>query len=347
MDSNKAFVAVKARYYKFDDAKLVLDHVVASRKGFTQSSNVFPSLSSKNIGVVTKGCRTAIDALDRANVRYKQATGKKIRSDFNVLFDHVVVLSEPQYAKLEKEMGEEKAKRLVLSHMIKYANEIKKEFGFEPISVQLHLDEGHLDSSIQVGSVQRNKNDVQSDEGLPTSGGRFVRNVHCHCSFYNFDFKAKKAPLRYLMKKGRDRKGRTKSSNPHFEKMQDIAAQIFSQSPLNFKRGISKNVTGAKHLEKEAFVREKLAEREVALVSSNNKVNELNDEIKNHQKRTALLSEEIQKLQKKHDWLSAKVDELHSYFLRLDQALRSRCQNAIMQIQAKVKKLVVSNKPSL
>jgi hypothetical protein len=322
MAENKRFVSIVSRYYKYNEALLVLDHVTANRKGITASDNVNSEHSHKNIGVVTRGCKSPVEALEKACERYKKVTGRKPRSDFNVLFDHVVVLSEAHYSYLERKLGEEKAKKRVLAHMIAYAKRIKREYGFEPISVQLHLCEGHEDLN-----------------------GNFIRNIHGHVSFYNYDFKKKIAPLRHLMKKGKNIKGRTNSSNPHFEKFQTIVAQEFSE--LGFQRGLSKNVTGVKHLEKEAFVREKLAEREVALVSANNKVNELNDEIINHQKRTDLLSDEIQKLQNKHDWLSAKVDELHSYFLRLDQALRSRCQNAIMQIQSKAKRLLVSNKPSL
>ncbi|WP_156844042.1 hypothetical protein [Alteromonas sp. RW2A1] len=320
--SDKAAVAVKARYYKYESAKAVLDHVVASRDGLTRSANVQSLFSTNNIGVVTKGCKTPIDALEDACKRYKRVTGKKVRSDFNILFDHVVVLSEAHYARLEASWGEEKAKRQVLSHMIKYANAIKVEFGFEPISVQLHLDEGHRDSN-----------------------GNFIRNVHGHVSMYNFDFKGKVAPLRHLMKKGKNQAGQTNSLNPHFVRFQDIAAEIFK--PLKFKRGISKDITGRKHLEKEEFVREKLAKKEVELVSAHNEVNKLKKEIGKYQTKAINLNHEIQNLQDKHAWLSMKVDEIQGYFLSLEQAIRDNCMRAVMQIQNKTKALLSSMKPNL
>lgn len=342
MSSLKAFVGVKTRYYKYEEARLVLDHVIASRNGFTKSANVHSSLSSKNIGVLTKGCKTPIEALDRACSRYKQVTGKKVRSDFNVLFDHVVVLSESQYAKLEIAWGEEKAKRQVLSHMIKYADKIKEEYGFLPISVQLHLDEGHFEEK---QLEEQRLNDGQLEEEQLGPSRQFVRNIHCHCSFMNYDFKKKISPLRGLMGKGKNRAGQTNSLNMHFVRMQDIAAEVFA--PLKFERGVSKDVTGAKHLEKEAFVRAKLNEMGVTLNQSEQKVASLQQEVKHFKKRAKTLSNEVNMLQQKRDWLSNRIEELQEHMQNLEQAVIRNCRHAVAHVHDKVSNLLNLSKPSM
>jgi len=99
---------------------------------------------------------------------------------------------------------------------------ISKTFGFTGLGWSLHVDEGHK----------------QED-------GTIVLNPHAHLSFFNYDFENRKSTFKKLKKKD-------------FSKMQDICGEVFKE--LGFERGISKEITKKKHLEKSEFVAQKKKE---------------------------------------------------------------------------------------
>jgi hypothetical protein len=247
-------VGVVSRYFKREAAIAVMDHANALRNGFTRSQNVIPELSHNNVGFYYSGAKSSREAFDLMCDKYKSSTGKKCRSDFNALFEHILVFSEETYTSLEQKYGKNRIKQAMLEQLKKYAEEIKQQYGFEPLGIDFHFDEGTKNSSIRKeGEKYSNKNKS------PTSNIR--RNIHCHISFFNYDFSKKVAPLRHLMKKGLDKNGRTNQLNPHFVKFQDIAGDLFSRA--GFHRGVSKNITGREHMEKEQFVKHKLNLREM------------------------------------------------------------------------------------
>ncbi len=252
-------VGVVTRYYKHASALALLDHVQASRNGFTRSINVVRADCSKdNVQYIYQGEESPIGALNKLIDRHTRAKGKKPRSDFNMLFEHIIVFSEEHYTFLEGKYGKEKTTRAMLNLLKKYTEKIQAEFGFEPISISLHLDEGHEEEVLVGQELKR----------------RFIRNIHAHVEFYNFSFSKNVAPLRHLMKKGRDDNQRTNQLNPNFVSMQDIAADIFKSA--GFERGISKNVTDKKHMSKELFVKNKLRAHEQQLVSVESTLSDLN-----------------------------------------------------------------------
>lgn len=312
----KAFASVRTKYYKADKAYSILDHSNANRYGFTCSANVNSKFSHDNIGLYAKGCKNGAEALKKACARYKEVTGKKARNDFNLLFEHIVILSEQQYVKIEKKYGDVKAKQLLVNYLRKYAVQIKKEFGFEPIGIDLHLDEGRYEE------------------------GRFVRNIHAHVSFFNYDFKNKVAPLRHLMTKGKNSKSRTNQLNPHFEKMQDVVADTFK--PLGFERGESKNVTGREHLQKEKFVKEKLNEMTQTVEVLNSRNQELESQLTLQKHKSDQLSNEIQLQENKKSWLESKISNLTKMADELELAIKMRCKKTISFISRKVAN---TNKP--
>ncbi|WP_276755960.1 hypothetical protein [Pseudoalteromonas marina] len=312
----KAFASVRTKYYKVDKAFNILDHSNANRNGFTRSANVNPELSINNVGLYPKTCKNGSEALERACARYKEVTGKKTRKDFNLLFEHIVVLSEHQYVRIEKKYGDVKAKQFLVNYLRKYAVQIKNEFGFEPLGIDLHLDEGRYE------------------------GGRFVRNIHAHVSFFNYDFKNKVAPLRHLMTKGKNSKSRTNQLNPNFEKMQDIVANTFE--PLGFERGESKNVTGREHLQKEKFVKEKLNEMTQTVEVLNSRNQELESQLTLQKHKSDQLSNEIQIQETKKSWLESKISNLTKMADELELAIKIRCKKTISFIS---KKVVNTNKP--
>jgi hypothetical protein len=147
-------VAVNTKYYKYEQARASLDHSFYLRNGFTCSHNVIESLPKDNTGYCYGNARNGIEALDKMYERYKETTGRSCRSDFNAVFEHVVVFSEEKYTSLEKKYGKEKLKQAMMHQLKAYAEKIKSEFGFEPMSIDLHLDEGREDPS--TGAVIRN-----------------------------------------------------------------------------------------------------------------------------------------------------------------------------------------------
>lgn len=185
------------------------------------SENVIDSRTHQNFGA------GAID-LPRQMQRYKEATGRSPRKDMNLVFEHVLVLSKDQLTKCTKKGLHEAVQG--------YMKQIRQEWGFEPMGYRMHLDEGHYNKQ-----------------------GKFIANPHAHIYFFNYDFEKKRSPLRDLMVKGKNDKGKSPALNPHFVKIQDIAAESFRK--LGFRRGISKGEKNKKHQEKAEFVLSKTIKR--------------------------------------------------------------------------------------
>ncbi|WP_338593226.1 hypothetical protein VXM60_09745 [Shewanella khirikhana] len=307
---HRRFAAVRTQYLKSSNAVALLDHVHALRRGATHSPNVVPEYSHNNIGVYAYGCKDGIAAFERSCDRYKAATGKKIRSDFNALFEHVVVLSESQYSIIEEKVGQERTRILVLNGLKKYAKSIKLEFGFEPISIDLHLDEGHYDLS-----------------------GNFIRNIHAHVMFFNYNFIKKVAPLRHLMVKGKNVSGRTLQLNPNFEKMQDLVFESFSN--LGFIRGESKSITNINHSRKERFVKEKINKLTILSDELEDKSRQVKREIQVSEDQKIKLESEIAECRAEvHKWRD-EIVKLKNYASELTELIRRKALAAIKQLSVK------------
>ena len=184
-------------------------------------------------------------------LKYEQLTndiekikGKKIQKNANHYLEGVLAFPEH----LVNEMGIEEFRKKAPELIEKYMEEIKDAYGFEPVGFSLHFDEGH----------KPNKKTGKTEEGL---------NIHAHLSFVNYDFKLNKARFRDIQQKYVSKR---KVPNMAFVAMQDLAGQVFE--PLGFKRGISKQITGLEHKEKEDFVEEKLALKEKELEEKNDEL---------------------------------------------------------------------------
>ena len=99
-----------------------------------------------------------------------------------------------------------------------FMKQIKSKYGFEPLGVSIHFDEGYKDKN-----------------------GNVHYNIHAHCTFYNFDFNKNKTVLRNLRKKD-------------WENMQDVAQDSFQKHDLNFVRGETKGITKKEHLERNDYI---------------------------------------------------------------------------------------------
>lgn len=305
----KAFVGVKAYYYKQKAAEAVLDHAHSQRNGFTKSVNVETSLSHNNIGFYYHGAKSSAEALRLMCEKHKEVTGKKVRSDNNVLFEHVVFLSEYQIARLEKKYGQEKVRKAIMLRLKYYAESVKNEFGFEPLGIDLHQDEGRFEE------------------------GRFVRNYHAHVQFMNYSFEKRMAPLRHMMKKGKNQDGRTNSSNPNFERLQDLVHRPFAN--LGFSRGEPKSITGREHLTKEEFVKNKRKELITQVKTLAQKDKELKNTIKNQSTETKVLQEQIIQQRSELSWLQQHVEQLRQLRIEMAEAIKTKSKHILRSLLRK------------
>ncbi|QLE09954.1 hypothetical protein HYD28_13890 [Pseudoalteromonas shioyasakiensis] len=126
--------------------------------------------------------------------------------------------------------------------------------------------------------------------------------------------------------------------------MQDVVADAFK--PLGFERGVSKNVTGREHLQKEKFVKEKLNKvaQKVEELSSRNKA--LESQLTLQKQKSDQLSNEIQIQETKKSWLESKINELHSFAEELEIAIKVRCRRTVSRLFKRVS-LHSGNKPKL
>lgn len=317
-----AYSGVKARYYKKGAAIAVLDHAHALRNGFTQSQNVVSELSHENLGFYYHESNSSAEALELMYEKHKQVTGKKVRRDNNALFEHVVWLSEYQYSRLEMRYGQERVKKAFLQRLKRYAESVKAEFGFEPLGIDLHMDEGHIDDS-----------------------GKFIRNIHAHVSFFNYDFSARRAPLRHMMKKGKDKNGKTHSSNPKFEMLQNLVHEQFKE--WGFSRGTAKSITGREHLQKEDFVKAKLKTHKRSVSQLTEKYSELEQQLKVKEEKLSLANEAILQKKQEYKWLTEQVTKLSELKRDMSNAITQGCRAALASILGKQAKYSakVTNKP--
>jgi hypothetical protein len=308
--SRKAYAGVKAYYYKQKAAEAVLDHAHAQRNGFTKSDNVNPALSHNNVGYYYHGANSCAEALRLMCDKHKEVTGKKVRSDNNVLFEHVVFLSEFQVARLEKKYGHEQVKHAMIKRLRHYAEGIKREFGFEPLGIDLHQDEGRVEDGV------------------------FVRNVHAHVQFMNYSFEKRFSPLRHMMKKGKNQDGRTNASNPNFEKLQDLVHQSFAN--LGFARGEPKSVTGREHLIKEEFVKNKKRELIAQVQTLTKKDKELKSAIQAQHSETKELESQILEQRSELSWLQKHIEQLKQTHKEMTLAIKTKSKHILRNLLRRV-----------
>lgn len=319
-------VAVHCEYFKKHNADAVLDHSHSQRNGFTSSQNVHSEYTHLNSGLYFHNASSCSEALEIMMIRHKEVTGKKVRVDNNVLFEHVVVLSESQYSYLEQKYTPERVKKAFMAKLKEYALAIKKAFGFEPLGIDSHFDEGTVEKKTNTEDLGNRENKTG-----------FKRNIHAHVQFMNFSFSPDKmfAPLRHLYKKGKDINGKTRKFNPHFEKIQDIAYAIFRD--WGFKRGHSRNIYKKKHLKKEDFVKQKLSQaiQQTELIQKKNK--ELSQDLNKKKYEKEQLESILLKLNNRIQSMKSQVVDLKILKRELSHAVVSESRDAVLEIENKVR----------
>jgi len=155
---------------------------------------------------------------------YKKKKQHLYKDRGNHIIEQVVSLS---HFKAKEILGYEDGDRLLLEYFKEMAIAVQKEYGFEPIHIDMHLDEGYI------------KN-IKNSMGV-VEGSEVVENIHAHIVFLNYNFSKQKTVLRSLKKQD-------------FRDMQDLSADIFQD--LGFVRGEDKRNSNKTHLKTTAYVEE-------------------------------------------------------------------------------------------
>lgn len=332
----RAFVGSNTRYYKLPAAMAVLDHAHAQRGGYTRSQNVHSEYTMSNCGFYYHDATSCAEALQLMLERHKKVTGKKVRSDCNVLFEHVVWLSEHRYRQLEQAYGPDRVRDAFLARLQIYAESVRQEFGFEPLGIDIHFDEGHYSADIQ-----RNHDD-EADQSADER--KFIRNIHAHVQFFNYDFSARLAPLRHLKNSGKDPHGRTNALNPYFVRMQDLVAAPFKN--LGFERGVSKLITGREHESKEALVLSKLLAAQQAKQALEHERDRLVDQLLAHRVEQKKLEQQIVLQRHEATVWAAEIQKLKHQFHQLQQLIKQRAVAAVRQFAVRMNQLTSVNRPT-
>jgi hypothetical protein len=156
--------------------------------------------------------------------------GKKFQHNSNLFIDTVVALSRDRVDELRNTLKED-FKVEMAAAIGRFEVLFQEHFGFTPIGSGFHGDEGHIHSETR----------------------EFLRNYHFHVQSLNFDFETERQPLRSMKK-------------ADWIKVQDLVGEAFS--PLGFERGVSKEITGKDHQEKDKYVSNLLASQELEIESN-------------------------------------------------------------------------------
>lgn len=232
----KQYISANIQYFKHNNSIKDIKHI---KRDFFDDKNVYKDKTKNNITY-------NINSYDELRAKHKDTIKKEISKNANTLIDCVVSFSFDQFEKIKND----KAGLTICTK--KLVKKIQEEYGFTPISVNFHFDEGHYNED-----------------------GKFINNYHAHFLFYNYDFKNKNAPLRNF-----------RNNKSAFSRLQDICQESYQE--LGFKRGISKKITKKEHLQKKEYLEEKLKEKEKLVTLVEEKVEDLKLESK---KITQVISE--------------------------------------------------------
>ncbi|WP_290654085.1 hypothetical protein [Idiomarina sp.] len=224
--TSKNFVSVRTRFYKANQGQSLEKHIsreVSRSYDARNTASVCPEFMKDNLHY---RFRTIADC----DQQYQYQTGKKPRNDFRKAYENVVVFSEDRFVELERQYGISAAKIMLMEHIKYFALMVREKYGFEPVRVDLHLDEGFVEPST----------------------GLFRRNVHCHLLYYNYDFKNAYSPLAKMLKKHRCPDTGKLQPNPAMSDLQDLSETVFS--PLGFKRGVKKHISQKSHLSRDEYI---------------------------------------------------------------------------------------------
>lgn len=266
--SDKKYCAVNTKYYKNSNIGEI-DHVL---RKMLENVNSVKCLQENNFGY----CFSENDDLGsyyEKRLEYAKEKNKyAIQNNSNTFIDSVLVFNSEQFLKCIEENKQDEIEKATKDFMLDF----KKQFGFEPIGFEFHLDEGttiNADKLEELPEDERKKYRPidNPDEDFTTEYIKY--NIHAHAIFLNYNFENNKTCLRDMRKKD-------------WIASQDLLHKHFKK--FGFDRGESKMTNKRDHKDKEQFVRE-LELKTTELIKSTSKhldeKSELLDEILEHQEK--------------------------------------------------------------
>lgn len=229
-----------------------------------------------------------------------------IRKNENEIIESVIILSEEQARYyLDNNIS-------LMDGLKAIANDFKCKYGFEPMKIDLHCDEGYINDGV------------------------VKYNIHAHITSYNFDFEKNRSVLRTMRKND-------------FELMQDIAANAMQNFGFDFQRGVSKQETGLENQKRNDFIISKqsqtIQENESKIKESYHTKSELEniidnlrsekDEVDLDLKNTKVYRDEV-----KNDLTLSKEQKksLYSEISEVQKALRTK-RKELVRVEKDVKNL--------
>lgn len=247
------FISVNAKYYT--KRELYKRHFHNTREAFINYLLPANEIKFKNLeySFGEKNMVRSFLNLDKKKTEVQKKKGF-YKKNGNDLIEMVVALSEEQALNyLNSANGEDK----ILEGLKQFADDIKQQYGFEPISIFLHTDEGYINPM-----------------------GEVKYNIHAHVDFLNFDFKKEKTVLRNLRKKD-------------WGDIQDLAQKSFQSKNLDFVRGTKKLDNTKDHLNRNDYISYK-QEREIN--QNNSTLNKYQNELSNIKEEINPLKIELENL---------------------------------------------------
>ncbi len=249
--ANKNYIAAKIKYSKAKAYQKIKEHNERLKK----IDYLLREQAKKlNIEYEDKYKNQNINFYNLEQMQQKRK--RKPQKNENEIIETIIVFSEEQSLKYLKNDDDTLLK---ISQQI--ALNFKKIYGFEPMQIDLHRDEGYIDKDTK----------------------QIKYNFHAHLVLYNYDFEKNKTVLRTLRKQD-------------FRDMQDLAEQSAKEAGFDFRRGEKKEYTNARHLKTQEFREARKVLNVFNFLEKN--IKSIDEEKKKIRNNLNLSNEEIKELNK-------------------------------------------------
>jgi len=299
----KNFVMVNVEKYSKDKIDIIKEHNV-QRENFGKKINyLLKDKLDENVVVDYK----SLDELEAKRIEYLKENDRQDFQKVHVV-EFVIALS---WDKVKDYLDNGKTTQDIDKGFKKYFEALEREYGFSPIQLSIHKDEGHVGDD-----------------------GEVLYNYHAHLVAHNFSFDKGKPIISHFRKQD-------------FRDLQTLAQNSFNDVGLDFVRGVDKRDTNAKHLKKKEFVKS-LVNKEIQDI--NIKLNSVKKEFKatyselnvekNKVKEIRNLykkgSEEYNKFNEEFEMLKAQEKEAREQYRKLQVKFETK-----EELEAQIKKSVL------
>ena len=276
----KNYTSVNAKYYQSNELIRIINHNLRSEEIEYLLDKEYIKWENKNFLFGLENNSNNIDLNDITKTKFKnmffknfvkmcqqrdqqnQKKGYYNGTNKNDLIEMVISLSEEQTL-FYLQNGQ---KDLIDMAYKQLGQEIKNKYGFEPLMASMHYDEGHIQTTKKIKdnieNIEFDVNNMSSEQIETIKKEKY--NFHCQITFFNYDFKNSRSVLRTMKKQD-------------WRDIQDLAQNTFKAFGLNYKRGVSKGITGKEHLDNLEYKIQELEKENLNLQFENKNLSKNND----------------------------------------------------------------------